>query len=165
MSFFLYYPKVVFLQKKILFRLGTRDFQWTQVLGVFLAIITVLMLVKSAAVMFDSWQAIKAFDKCANDYLDGTVLAKESSSVSGALLAEIKYQGCKESLYEITGAQIPSSQVDLTSRQAATAFVGPVASFFFWAILFMFSLFLLFNKTVVIPIEEIETVARPFRKR
>ena len=70
---------MIFLHKTILLRLGGRDFQWTQVLGVFLSIITVLMLIKSAAVMFDSWQSVRDFNKCAElsgvndlDVLTGT---------------------------------------------------------------------------------------------
>ena len=152
----------MFLQKTILFRLGSKDFQWTQVLGVFLGIITVLMLVKSAAVMFDSWQTVRDFSTCVE--FSGV---KELTNLSSAeqLLAQMRYEDCKDSLYEITGAQIPASQTSMTSRQATTALVGPIAGFFGWAVLFMFSLFLLFNKTVVIPIEEVETVSRPFHKR
>ncbi|MEI7960868.1 MAG: hypothetical protein WCI04_00885, partial [archaeon] len=52
------------MRKTILLRLGGTNFQWTQVLGVFLTIITVLMLVKSAAVMFDSWQSVRDYNKC-----------------------------------------------------------------------------------------------------
>lgn len=152
----------MFLQKTILFRLGSKDFQWTQVLGIFLAIITVLMLIESAAVMFDSWQSVRDFNKCVE--FSGV---KELSTLSSAeqLLAQMRYMDCKDSLYQITGAQVPGSQLALSSRQAATALVSPIAGFFMWAVLFMFSLFLLFNKTVVIPIEEVETVSRPFHKR
>jgi hypothetical protein len=150
------------LQKTILLRLGTKDFQWTQVLGIFLAIITVLMLIKSAAVMFDSWQSVRDYSKCV-EYSGIKDLANLTSSEQ--VLAELKFQDCKDSLYEITGAQIPSLQTNMTSRQAATALVEPVAWFFIYAVLFMFSLFLLFNKTVVIPLEEVETVARPFHKK
>jgi hypothetical protein len=152
----------MFLQKHILFRLGSKDFQWTQVLGIFLGIITVLMLIKSAAVMFDSWQSIRDFNTCVE--FSGV---KEVSDLTGPeqTFAQLRYMDCKESLYEITGAQIPGGKTAMTSRQSATAFAGPVASFFFWAILFIGSLTLMFNKTVVIPIEEVETVARPFHKR
>jgi hypothetical protein len=152
----------MFLQKTILFRLGSRDFQWTQVAGIFLGIITVLMLVKSAAVMFDSWQSVRDFNKCTE--FSGI---KDFANLTSAeqLLAQMRYDDCKDSLFEITGAQIPGGETSLTSRQAATALVGPVAGFFFWAVLFMLSLFLLFNKTIVIPIEEVEHVSRPFKRR
>lgn len=150
------------MRKTILLRLGGANFQWTQVLGVFLAIITVLMLVKSAAVMFDSWQSVRDFNKCVE--FSGV---KELDSLVGSdqLLAEMQYQDCKSSLFDLTGAQVPALQKGMTSRQSATALVGPVAWFFAWAAAFMFALFLLFNKYIVVPIEEIEHVSRPFRKR
>lgn len=120
------------------------------------------MLIESAAVMFDSWQSVRDFNKCVE--FSGV---KELSNLSSAeqLLAQMRYMDCKDSLFQITGAQVPGSQLAMSSRQAATALVSPIASFFAWAVLFMFSLFLLFNKTVVIPIEEVETVSRPFHKR
>jgi hypothetical protein len=152
----------MFLRKTILLRLGTKDFRWTQLLGVFLSIITVLMLVQSAAVMFDSWQSVRDFNKCV-EYSG----VRELSDLSGSeqLLAELRYQDCKSSLVDITGAQVPALQTNLTSRQAVTALVEPIAWFFVWAALFMFALFLLFNKAVVIPIEEVEAVARPFKRK
>lgn len=152
----------MFLHKTILLRLGGKNFQWTQVLGVFLTIITVLMLIKSAAVMFDSWQSVRDFNKCAE--FSGI---KDLDSLAGSdqLLAELRFQDCKTSLYELTGAQIPAMQESMTSRQIATALVEPIAWFFFWAAVFMFALFLLFNKYVVIPFEEVEHVTRSFRKK
>lgn len=153
---------MVFLRKTILIRLGTRDFRWTQLLGVFLGIVSVLMLVQSAAVMFDSWQSVRDFNKCV-EYSG----IRELSDLAGSeqLLAEMRYQDCKNSLNDITGAQVPALQTNMTSRQAVTALVEPVAWFFVWCALFMLSLFLLFNKAVVIPIEEIESVSRPFKKK
>jgi hypothetical protein len=156
---------VVFLHRAVLLRLGSKDFQWVQTVGIFLAIITILMLVRSSAVMFDSWQAIKGFEKCSADYIEDTVSSLENNDSGGSLLAELKYQGCKDSFYQVTGSQVPSGQTSLTTRQAATAFVGPVAEFFFWAGLFVFSLFLVFNKSIVIPFEEVESVVRSFKRR
>ncbi|MCX6803010.1 MAG: hypothetical protein NTY48_00370 [Candidatus Diapherotrites archaeon] len=150
------------MRKTILLRLGTRDFQWTQLLGVFLAIITVLMLIKSAAVMFDSWQSVRDFNKCVE--FSGI---KDLSSLEGSdmLLAELCYQDCKSTFFDITGAQVPALQKGLTSRQSATALVEPIAWFFLWAALFMLALFFLFSRAIVIPIEEVEHVSRPFKKK
>lgn len=152
----------MFVRKTILLRLGTREFRWTQVLGIFLGIITILMLVQSSAVMFDSWQVVRDFNKCVE--FSGI---NELSSLVGTdqLLAQIRYVDCKDSLYQITGAQVPAMQRGITSRQIATALVEPVAGFFFWAALFLFALFLTFNNALVIPIEEVEQVARPFKKK
>jgi len=150
------------LRKTILVKLGARDFQWAQVAGVFIGIIAVLMLVKSAAVMFDSWQSVRDFNKCVE--FSGV---KELASLSSTdqLLAQMRFDDCKSSLYELTGAQIPAMQKNMTTRQAATALVEPIGWFFLWAAIFMLALFLLFNKAIVIPIEEVEHVVRPFRKK
>ena len=161
-EFLVYLCKVVLLRKTILLRLGTKEFQWTSVLGIFLGIITVLMLIKSAAVMFDSWQTVRDFEKCidrsgVNDFAD--------LSSSEQLLAQLRYSDCKESFFDITGAQLPALQTKLTSRQVITALVEPVAGFFFWAVLFLLSLSLIFNKSIVIPIEEVELAARPFSRK
>lgn len=120
------------------------------------------MLVQSAAVMFDSWQSVRDFNKCVE--FSGK---NELTSLVGSdqLLAELRFQDCKNSLYQITGAQVPAMQLSMTSRQAATALVQPVACFFVWAALFLLALFLMFNNAVVIPIEEVEQVARPFKRK
>jgi hypothetical protein len=120
------------------------------------------MLVQSAAVMFDSWQSVRDFNKCVE--FSGI---NELTNLVGSdqLLAELRFQDCKNSLYQITGAQIPALQNKMTSRQAVTALVEPVASFFAWAALFLLALFLMFNNALVIPIEEVEQVSRPFRRR
>lgn len=120
------------------------------------------MLVQSAAVMFDSWQAVRDFNKCVE--FSGI---NELTTLVGSdqLLAEMRFQDCKTSLYQITGAQIPTMQTSMTSRQVATALAEPIAWFFAWAMLFLLALFLIFNNALVIPIEEVEQVSRPFRRR
>lgn len=146
----------------VLLRFGSRQYNWTQVLGWFLGIITVLMLIKSAAVMFDSWQSVRDFNKCVE--FSGV---KELSNLTGSdsLLAELRFNDCKDSLYELTGAQVPALQSGMTSRQAVTALVEPIAWFFVWAAMFMLALFLMFSKSVVLPIEEVEVAARPLRRK
>lgn len=112
--------------------------------------------------MFDSWQSVRDFNKCVE--FSGV---KELASLSSTdqLLAQMRFDDCKSSLYELTGAQIPAMQKNMTTRQAATALVEPIGWFFLWAAIFMLALFLLFNKAIVIPIEEVEHVVRPFRKK
>ncbi len=150
------------MRKTILVKLGSRDFQWAQIAGVFIGIITVLMLVKSAAVMFDSWQSVRDFNKCVE--FSG-VKELENLSATDQLLAQMRYSDCKSSLYELTGAQIPAMQKNMTTRQIATALVEPIAWFFLWAALFMLALFLLFNKAIVIPIEEVEHAVRSLKRK
>ena len=120
------------------------------------------MLIKSAAVMFDSWQSVRDYNKCVE--FSGV---NDLTNLTGSdqLLAELRFQDCKSALYDLTGAQVPALQKSMTSRQTATALVEPIAWFFLWAMFFMGALFLLFNKYIVIPIEEVEHAARTFRRK
>ena len=112
--------------------------------------------------MFDSWQSVRDYNKCVE--FSGV---KELDALTGTdqLLAQLRFADCKSSLYDLTGAQIPAMQNSITSRQTATALVTPIAWFFFWAAFFMAALFFLFNKYIVIPIEEVEHAARTFRRK
>lgn len=154
--------QVVFLHKTILLRLGTKDFRWTQPLGIFIAIISLLMFVKASAVMFDSWQSVRNFDSCAE--FSGI---KELNLLSGSeqLLAQMRFEDCKSSLFEVTGAQVLANQTNLTFRQTVTAIIEPIVMVFFWVGALLFSLFLLFSNSIVIPIEEVESIARPFKRK
>ncbi len=146
----------------VLFKIGSKEAQLPRLIGAFLIVIAVLMLIQSGAVMFDSWQSLKDFGKCVE--FSG-VKELDSLDSPSALLAEMRYQDCKNSLYQLTGAQVPGAATSLTSRQFWTAFLGPVSIFFVWAIVFLFALFLFNNASIVVPVEEIELVARPFRKK
>lgn len=114
--------------------------------------ISVLMLVHSGAVMFDSWQTVKQFNECVNDAYSIEGVNPELASI----LSELKYQDCKESLNDITGAQITAGSKYLTSRQFWTAFIAPVTVFLGWAIVFLFALFLFNNTAVVVPVQQVE---------
>lgn len=150
------------MRKTILVGLGGEQFAWGRVIGIFFVIITVLMLIKSAAVMFDSWQSVRDYNKCVE--ISG-VKDLDALSSTEQLLAQLKYSDCKDSLYEITGAQVPALQKSLTSRQSATALVEPIAWFFFWAALFMLSIFFAFSRVIAVPIRELEHSVRPFRRK
>jgi hypothetical protein len=135
-----------------------------KLIGGFLIIIAVLMLVKSGAVMFDSWQSVRDFDDCIiNAYNSADSLAVDNGVSS--LIYSIRVQECKNSLYQITGAQVPGGVFALTTRQAWTAVLGPVVQFFIWAIVFLFAIFLFKNNSVVVPIEQVELPVRSLRKR
>jgi len=148
----------------MLLRIGSNDMQLVKMVGAFLIVISVLMLVRSGAVMFDSWQSLKGFNNCVE--FSGV---KDLDLLQGSpdyLLAQMRYEDCKDSLYDITGAQVAGGETALTSRQFWTAILGPVAQFFWWAIVFLFALFLFNNSSIVVPVEEVEVPVRSFgRKR
>lgn len=143
------------MKKLVLFKIGSRDAQLPKLIGSFLIVISILMLIHSGAVMFDSWKAIRGFDDCVID-------AYRASSAMGVengvdrLVYEFKVKDCKDSLYQISGAQLPGGVYNLTLRQMATAFLGPVSIFFAWSVVFLFALFLFNSASVVVPVEQVE---------
>ncbi|MDD4250615.1 MAG: hypothetical protein PHX27_00300 [Candidatus ainarchaeum sp.] len=139
------------MKKIILFKIGSKDAQLPRLVGAFLIIISVLMLIQSGAVMFDSWSAVKEFNSCVDKAysISGDVVGLD------AILSELKYQDCKNSLYQITGAQVVGGKTFLTSRQFWTAFATPVSIFFAWSIIFLFALFLFNSAAIVVPVEQI----------
>lgn len=148
----------------LLFKVGDERAELPKMVGAFLIVIAVLMLVKSGAVMFDSWQTVRDFDGCV---MSGLNYSKDLSGNAGIdfMLSELKVQECKSSLYQITGAQIPGGVYNLTQRQMWTAVLGPIVQFFVWAVVFLFALFLFNNGSIVVPIEEAEVPRRSFAKK
>lgn len=143
------------MKKLVLFKIGSRDAQLPKLIGSFLIVISVLMLVHSGAVMFDSWKAIRGFDECViNAYKDSSEMVVENGL--DKVVYELKVKDCKDSLYQISGAQLPGGVYNLTLRQMATAFLGPVSIFFAWSIVFLFALFLFNSASVVVPVEQVE---------
>jgi hypothetical protein len=140
------------MRKLVLFKIGSKNAQLPKMIGAFLVVISVLMLIQSGAVMFDSWQSIKGFNECVDDAYS---LETDSTGIS-AVLSELKYQDCKESFRDITGAQVQGNQKYITSRQKWTAFLTPVSVFFGWAIVFLFALFLFNSASIVVPVEQVE---------
>lgn len=147
------------MKKLVLFKIGSKDAQLPKLVGAFLIVISILMLVHSGAVMFDSWQAIKGFDGCVIDAYKSSQEVPVENGID-KLVYELKAQECKDSLYEISGAQIPGGVYSMSLRQTATAFLGPVSNFFIWAIVFLFALFLFKSATVVVPVEQVEIPLR-----
>lgn len=114
------------------------------------------MLVRSAAVMFDSWDAMKAYPSCIDSV----------ATTDDAQLAHAKYIDCKDSLYKITGTQIKGGQTYNTSRQFWTALLEPIANLFFWAIIFLLGIVFYRTGNIVIPIEQsIREVGEEHKKK
>ena len=143
------------MKRIVLFKIGSREAQLPKTVGAFLIIIAVLMLIHSGAVMFDSWQAVRGFDECVIDAYKAAEIVNVDNGI-GKLIYEMKVGECKNSLYQITGAQVPGGVYNMSIRQASTALLGPVSVFFGWAIVFLFALFLFNSATIVVPVEELE---------
>ena len=143
----------MFLRKIVLFKIGSKNAELPKFIGSFLIVISILMLINSGAAVFDAGIATKDFSKCVE--LSG-VRDLGLMSEPAQILSQLRYQDCKISFYQLTGAQIPGGQTALSTRQFLTAFTGPVSLFFMWAIVFLFALFLFNNASVVIPVEQVE---------
>jgi hypothetical protein len=131
-------------------------------IGAFIIIIAVLMLLNAGAVMFDSWGALKEFNTCVE--MSG-VNDMDVLDSAEQLLAQMRYADCKDSLYEITGAQVKAGQTALTSRQFWTALTGPVSNFFVWMIVLLVGLFVYNNTSLIIPVQELEYEAKKKPKK
>jgi hypothetical protein len=119
------------------------------------------MLIKSGAVMFDSWSALKGFSTCVET---SGVRDLPMENNPDYISAELRYQDCRNTLYQLSGAQVLSDHSGLTQRQFWTALIGPISQFFVWAIVLLLGLFAWANPSIVIPIEEV-TVESSFARR
>lgn len=133
---------VVDLRRILFFKLGGQDFQMSRLIGAFILVIAALLLVRSAAIMFDSWDALKAYPNCLSEI------------TGNDQLAQLKYLDCKDSLYNITGTQLKGGQGMYSSRQFWTALLLPIGNLFFWAIVFMAGIIFYRSGNIVIPIEQ-----------
>ena len=152
------------MRKVILLKVGSKDVQLPQMIGAFIIIIAVLMMINAGAVMFDSWGALKEFNACVE--MSG-VNDMDVLDPAEQLLAQMRYDDCKDSLYEITGTQIKAGQttIDKYSRQFWTALTGPVSTFFVWAIVLLVGLFIYNNTSIIIPVQELEVKPRAKKKK
>jgi hypothetical protein len=141
------------LRKIVLFKIGSKSAELPKFIGSFLIVVSILMLINAGASVFDAGIAAKDFDKCVE--MSG-VKDLDLLSEPTQILAQLRYQDCKNSFYQLTGAQVPGGQNYLTTRQFLTAFTGPVGTFFLWAIVFLFALFLFNNASIVVPVEQVE---------
>ena len=141
------------MRKIVLFKIGSKNAELPKFIGSFLIVVSILMLLNSGAALFDAGIAAKDFGKCV-EY--SGVRDLELMSEPAQILSQLRYQDCKTSFYQLTGAQVPGGQTYLTTRQFLTAFTGPVSLFFMWAIVFLFALFLFNNASIVVPVEQVE---------
>jgi len=119
------------------FRIGSRQVHLPKLIGALVLIAAVLMVVKSSAVMVDSWDIVKDFPKC---------VANAAS--------QIDVDNCRSTLKDATGVVLQTNQGKLNSPQFWAAILGPVASLFGWAVVLVLGLIFYRTGEFVIPIEE-----------
>jgi hypothetical protein len=151
------------MRKLIYFRIAGRDVHTPKLVGAFVVVWALLMFIHSTAVMFDSWDNLKAYKECAQNIDYSTYDGKAEFAV------------CAKNLYDSTGVVVRPSSRELTIRQFWQGLLVPIANVFFWlAVLFVGWMFYKSDR-VIIPIEEnirdlkeskqVVEVARPFAKR
>jgi len=131
------------MRKERLFIVSERNLKLVRLIGSFMLFGALIMVLYSAALMFDSWAAVKHFSQCMDnakaDYASAKKLAsiKQAASVSELeVLAQMRYSECRESLYKTTGIYPLRDQADLNIKQLFIAFVRPLGMMFFWVIFF-----------------------------
>jgi hypothetical protein len=103
---------VTFL-KQLLFSVFGRELHWVKLAGSLIALVALLQVISSLALMSDSWDALNNFNHC-------------SPTDSGV---------CSEALYRITDVQVWAGQAKVDFSQAIRVFVGPVAQLFGWLVI------------------------------
>jgi hypothetical protein len=134
-------------------------------IGSFLVVIAALLLIQSGARMFDSWQVLKEFNGCVEN---SGIITSYSADVtdSGRVFSQLRYEDCKNSLYEITGAQVKGGEIEIRpfSRTFFTSLINPVANFFIWAMLLLLGISMYRNNALVFHSEQVDHI-RPFAKK
>lgn len=133
------------MDRIIYLRLGNGNLHLPKLIGAFLMIAALLMVVKSGADMFESWDNVK--------YLNGC-LGYEQSFLS-----------CQQNAY-YAGTFVRPGQENLTAKQAGSMVAEPIGDLFVWFAVFLLGLLLYFTGRMVLPIQEMvrEMPARVMRK-
>lgn len=133
----------------IFFRVAGKAVHLPKLLGALVLLVAAMQVIQQAAIMTDSWDAVKGFPKC----------------ITGAQ-SQADIDDCKESLYRITGVALLPSQGKLSVAQQAVALISPIAMLFLWAAVFVGGLLLYRTGNLVLPIEEtIRAVKERHRRR
>ncbi len=152
------------VKRIIYYRFGSKDVHLPKMIGAFLLIFSLLMFMKAGAGMFDSWDAIKEYPECvaeANSLIEDQTLP--SLLLEQKQLAQMKFNQCRNSFYEVTGVMLHGNQGEISTRQTWNALLGPIAGVFFWAMIFLVGLVAYSTGNLMVPIEQ--TTAKPRKKK
>ncbi|MCX8189695.1 MAG: hypothetical protein N3F05_00500 [Candidatus Diapherotrites archaeon] len=115
--------------KKRVYYISEKNLHLVRLIGSFIFFGAIIMILYSAAMMFEDWDAIREYEKCS---------ASE----------------CKEILYKTTG--VYPSGFALNTKQKFMIMVKPIAMLFFWAIVFFLGLLLYGCRRISIAFYEAE---------
>lgn len=122
--------------KERVFLLGRENMQLVRLIGSFMFFGAIIMILYSAALMFENWEAIKKHSEC----MASTELSKSY---------------CSEQLYRITGVYPSELNGTLSLKQKFIIMVKPVAQLFFWAVVFFFGTMLYNTRKLGFAVREV----------
>ncbi len=123
-----------------MFSVFGRDLHWVRLAGSLIAIVAILQIIASLALMSDAWDALNNFNRC-------------SPQDSGI---------CGEALYRITTVQVWAGQAKVDLSQTLRIFVGPVAQLFGWLVILIIGILL--YRSPVVAVQQSEE-ARAHKKK
>ncbi len=109
-----------------------------KLIGAFVLFAALLMFIKASAVMFDSWDNIKAVNEC----------------LSRAAGEEPFFSSCQDLAKGALDVFVRPGQDALTNRQFWSALLGPISSILFWLAVLFVGYVLYKTGELVVPIEE-----------
>lgn len=119
--------------KRRIYYISEKNLHLVRLIGSFIFFGALIMILYSAATMFNDWDAIKAYEKCTFSKLE-----------------------CRDALYKTTGVYPAGNYYDLNTKQKFMIMVKPVAALFFWAIVFFLGLLLYGCRKISITFHEAE---------
>lgn len=121
------------MERIIYLRLGNGNLHLPKLIGAFLMIAALLMVVKSGADMFESWDNVKYLNNC---------LGYDQS-----------FLRCQQDAY-YAGTFVRPGQENLTAKQAGSMIANPIGDLFVWFAVFLVGLLLYFTGRMVLPVRE-----------
>lgn len=132
------------MRRLIYLRIADRNVHVPKLIGAFVVTWAVLMVVFTLAVMFDTWDNVKAYDKCVGNIDFGADFSEQRS----------EFASCAGVLHDSTGIVARADSHVLTLRQKVQGLLAPIANLFFWLAIFLGGRMLYRSDTVILPIDE-----------
>lgn len=138
------------MDRMIYLRFGNGNLHLPKLIGAFLMVAALLMIVKSGADMFESWDNVKYLNDCLKDQY-------------------VPFSQCQEDAF-YAGVFVRPDQSVLTAKQAWSAVSEPIGEMFYWFAAFLLGLLLYFTGRMVLPVQEsirekVENVVKKVKRK
>jgi len=137
-----------------------------RLVGALVFFAALLMFLQSAALMFDSWDAVKHFPACRdNASSEISQTAVEDTQLLQVQLAQAKFRECKDSLYDITGVRLTPSQGEISTRQLWEVMLYPTARVLFWLAVLLIGMMIYHMGLCCMPMEHFREMKEKAKRR